>query len=190
LPETEALVVSLDEYIRARYSLIAVQTYEEERFLRFMRALAQHERHRAKGLYVWSRPRGLRMVAGPGIGAEPRPIANCEDPLSVIEYIEQEVESGLFVLCDFSPYLLDYGAPKPELVRRLRELAWAMRSRPVTLIFVGGSPKFRISKKRSKCWICRCPKRPKRLRFSTAKSNASSPIPMQASNWIPTRAAI
>jgi hypothetical protein len=54
LPETEALVVSLDEYIRARYSLIAVQTYEEERFLRFMRTLAQDERHRAKGLYVWS----------------------------------------------------------------------------------------------------------------------------------------
>jgi AAA+ superfamily predicted ATPase len=137
LPETEALVLSLDEYIRARYSLIAVQTYEEERFLRFMRALAQHERHRAKGLYVWSRPRGLRMVAGPGIGAEPRTIANREDPLSVIEYVEREVESGLFVLCDFAPYLLDYGAPKPELVRRLRELAWAMRSRPVTLIFVG-----------------------------------------------------
>jgi AAA+ superfamily predicted ATPase len=137
LPETEALVVSLDEYIRARYSLIAVQTYEEERFLRFMRSLAQHERHRAKGLYVWSRPRGLRMVAGPGIGTEIRPIANREDPLSVIEYVEQEVESGLFVLCDFGPYLLDYGAPKPELVRRLRELAWAMRSRPVTLIFVG-----------------------------------------------------
>ena len=118
LPETEALVLSLDEYIRARYSLIAVQTYEEERFLRFMRALAQHERHRAKGLYVWSRPRGLRMVAGPGIGAEPRTIPNREDPLSVIEYVEQEVEAGLFVLCDFAPYLLDYGAPKPELVRQ------------------------------------------------------------------------
>ena len=103
LPETEALVLSLDEYIRARYTLIAVQTYEEERFLRFMRALAQHERHRAKGLYVWSRPRGLRMIAGTGVGPEPRTIANREDPLSVIEYVEQDVESGLFVLCDFAP---------------------------------------------------------------------------------------
>ena len=26
---------------------------------------------------------------------------------------------------------------KPELVRRLRELAWAIRSRPVTVIFLG-----------------------------------------------------
>ena len=136
LPATEALIVSLDEYIRARYGLLAVQTFEEERFLRFMRGVADHERHRAKGLYLWSRTRGLRLVAGPGIGAEARPIPNREDALSVIEYIE-EAEQGLYVLSDFAPYLLEYGAPKPELVRRLRELAWAIRSRPVTVIFLG-----------------------------------------------------
>jgi hypothetical protein len=50
LPATEALIVSLDEYIRARYGLLAVQTFEEERFVRFMRGVADHERHRAKGL--------------------------------------------------------------------------------------------------------------------------------------------
>jgi hypothetical protein len=33
--------------------------------------------------------------------------------------------------------LLEYGAPKPELVSRLRELAWAIRSRPVSVIFLG-----------------------------------------------------
>ena len=52
----------------------------------------------------------------------------------MIEYIE-EAEQGLYVLLsDFAPYLLEYGASKPELVRRLRELAWAIRSRPVTVI--------------------------------------------------------
>jgi hypothetical protein len=34
LPATEALIVSLDEYIRARYGLLAAQTFEEERFIR------------------------------------------------------------------------------------------------------------------------------------------------------------
>jgi len=72
LPATEALIVSLDEYIRARYGLLAVQTFEEERFVRFMRGVADHERHRAKGLYLWSRTRGLRLVAGPGVGTEAR----------------------------------------------------------------------------------------------------------------------
>ena len=65
LPATEALIVSLDEYIRARYGLLAVQTFEEERFIRFMRGVAEHERHRAKGLYLWSRTRGLRRVRRP-----------------------------------------------------------------------------------------------------------------------------
>src|SRR5438874_4658356 len=136
LPATEALIISLDEYIRARYGLIAVQTFEEERFLRFMRGVAEHDRHRAKGLYCWSRTRGLRLIAGPGSTTEPRVIAGKEDALSVIEYIE-EAEQGLYVLCDYSAYLLEYGAPKPELVRRLRELAWTIRSRPVSVIFLG-----------------------------------------------------
>jgi len=81
LPETEALILSFDEYILARYGLLAVQTFEEERFLRFMRGVSEHDRHRAKGLYVWRRTRGLQLVAGPGVGAEPRVIANREDPL-------------------------------------------------------------------------------------------------------------
>src|SRR6516165_1173438 len=136
VPETEALILGLDEYIRARYGLLAVQTFEEERFLRFMRGVADHERHRAKGLYVWSRTKGLRLVAGPGVGPDGRAIPNREDAISVIEHIE-EAEQGLYVLCDFAPYLIEYGAPKPELVRRLRELAWAIRSRPVTVIFLG-----------------------------------------------------
>src|ERR1700687_4044128 len=136
LPATESLILGLDEYIRARYGLLAVQTFEEERFLRFMRGVADHERHRAKGLYVWSRVRGLRKITGPDVGAEPKPIPNREDALSLLEYIE-EAEQGLYVLCDFAPYLLEYGAPRPELIRRLRELAWAIRSRPVTVIFLG-----------------------------------------------------
>ena len=52
-----------------------------------------------------------------GVGTEPRVIPNREDALSVIEYIE-EAEQGLYVLSDFAPYLLEYGAPKPERGRK------------------------------------------------------------------------
>src|SRR5438876_12425497 len=89
LPATEALIVSLDEYIRARYGLLAVQTFEEERFVRFMRGVADYERHRPKGLYLWSRTRGLRLIAGPGAGADQRPIPNRDDPMLLIEYIDE-----------------------------------------------------------------------------------------------------
>lgn len=136
---TEALVRELDVLIRARYPLIAVNTFEEGRFRRLMGAVAQLERHRPKGLYVWSRTQGLRQVAGPTVGTTERAIAATEDPLSVLEHIA-EAERGLYVLADFGAYLAPFGQEEPLLVRRLRELAWAIKARPVTVLFVG--PRF------------------------------------------------
>ena len=137
-PGLDALVRELDILIRARYPLIRVATFEELRFRRLMAAVAQLERHRAKGLFVWSRTQGLRQVAGPGLGAADRAIPDTEDPLSVLDHLAG-AERGLYVLCDYGAYLAPFGQPEPLVVRRLRELAWAIKSRPVTVLFVGPS---------------------------------------------------
>ena len=132
----EALVRELDILIRARYPLISVTTFEEGRFRRLMEAVAQLERHRSKGLFVWSRTRGLRQIAGPNLGPADRPIPGTEDPISVLEHIG-EAERGLFVLCDYGGYLAPDGLPDAMLVRQLRELAWAVKTRAVTVLFAG-----------------------------------------------------
>ena len=137
-PSVEALVRELDVLIRARYPLIAVSTFEEQRFRRLMAAVAHLERHAPKGLYAWSRTSGLRQLSGPGIGASERVFPSTEDPLSILEHIA-EAERGLYLLCDFGPYLAPFGQEEPLLVRRLRELAWTIKSRPVTVLFVGPS---------------------------------------------------
>ncbi|HEX2324842.1 MAG TPA: AAA family ATPase, partial [Chloroflexota bacterium] len=134
-----ALVGELDVLIRARYPLLAVNTFEEGRFLRLMGAVAHLDRHQPKGLFVWSRTAGLRQVAGPGQGPAERPLPGTEDPVAVLEHIAG-AERGLYVLCDYAPYLEPYGQPDPLLVRRLRELAWAIKSRVVTVLVVG--PRF------------------------------------------------
>jgi len=54
---------------------------------------------------------------------------------SVLEYIAQQ-KKGIFVLCDYSPYLTPYGQEEPQLVRRLRELAWEIKGRHINVIFV------------------------------------------------------
>jgi len=136
--DLDALVRELDVLIRARYPLISVSTFEELRFRRLMAAVAQLERHRAKGLYVWSRTQGLRQVAGPGAGVGERAIPSTEDPLSVLDHLAQ-AERGLYVLCDYGAYLAPFGQPEPLVVRQLRELAWAIKARPVTVLFVGPS---------------------------------------------------
>src|SRR5216684_2024934 len=81
----EALVRDLDVLIRARYPLVSVATFEEGRFRRLMRAVASLERHKPKGLFVWSRIQGLRQVAGPNMGVGERPIPGVEDPISILE---------------------------------------------------------------------------------------------------------
>jgi ATP-dependent 26S proteasome regulatory subunit len=101
-----------------------------------MAALAQLERHRAKGLFFWSRARGLCQVAGPNLGVGERPIPGLEDPISILEHIA-EAERGLYVLADYGPYLVPDGLPDAQLVRQLRELAWAIKTRPVTVLLVG-----------------------------------------------------
>jgi len=100
----DELVRELDILIRARYPLIAVNTFEESRFRRLMTAVAQLERHRPKGLFLWSRTQGLRQVAGSGTGPTERPVPDTDDPLSVLEHIAQS-DRGLYILCDYAPYL-------------------------------------------------------------------------------------
>src|SRR5579862_6277161 len=132
----DALVRKIDVLIRARYPLVAVSTFEELRFRRLMLGVARLERHMAKGLFWWSRTAGLRQIAGQNVGVADRPIPDTEDPLSVLEHVAQ-AERGLYVLADYGAYLTPFGQEEPQLTRRLRELAWAIKSRPVTVFFVG-----------------------------------------------------
>ena len=134
----EGIVAGLDVLIRARYPLIAVNTPEEGRFHRIVRAVAQLKCHREKdkGLFLWSRITGLRQVLGSELkGKDEVLIPDSQDAASVLEYIAQQ-KKGLFVLCDYSPYLTPYSQEEPQLVRRLRELAWEIKGRHINVIFV------------------------------------------------------
>jgi AAA+ superfamily predicted ATPase len=142
----QKLVTELDVLIRARYPLIAANTHEEGRFRRVMHAVAQLQNRRnqdkdlakdkEKGLYLWSRTTGLRQTVGREVSEiGGKLIPDTQDPISVLEYIAQQ-DKGLFVLCDYGPYLAPYGQPDPLLVRRLRELAWEIKTRHVTVLFV------------------------------------------------------
>ncbi|HMY73644.1 MAG TPA: AAA family ATPase, partial [Blastocatellia bacterium] len=134
----ERIVTELDVLIRARYPLIAINTSEEQRFHRVMQAVAQLKCHREKekGLYVWSRTTGLRQVLGAEVKAgKELLVPETQDAVSVLDYIAQQ-KKGLFVLCDYSPYLAPFGQPDALLVRRLRELAWDIKGRHCNVLMV------------------------------------------------------
>ncbi|MCP9496590.1 MAG: AAA family ATPase [Pyrinomonadaceae bacterium MAG19_C2-C3] len=134
----QKLVTELDVLIRARYPLIAANTHEENRFRRVMHAVANLKTHKEKdkGLYVWSRTNGLRQTVGRELkGREEVAIPDTQDPVSVLEFVAKQ-SKGLFVFCDYGPYLAPYGQEDSQLVRRLRELAWEIKSRHTTVLFV------------------------------------------------------
>lgn len=128
----------IDVRIRARYPLIAVNTYEEDRVREALSQLVHGERHREKPLYFWSRPAGLRQIYNPKEGLLPHPthVLDTEDPEASLAFIAEQ-RSGIFLLCDFAPFITPYGQEDPVLVRRLREIAWRLKSTKATIVFVG-----------------------------------------------------
>ena len=114
----QKLVTELDVLIRASYPLIAANTHEEGRFERVIHGVAQLDCHRRKdkGLYLWSRTTGLRQTVGADLKGKEQAMPNTDDPISVLEHIAGQ-EKGLFVLCDYSPYLAPYGQKDPNGIK-------------------------------------------------------------------------
>ena len=152
-PTAQALVRELDILIRARYPLISVATFEEARFRRLMEAVAQLERHRPKGLFLWSRTAGLRQIAGPNLGPAERAIPGTEDPVSVLEHIG-DAERGLYLLADYGPYLMPDGLPDPILVRQLREEQGGAEASTKYLGLPGSKPLLGWEEARTSTAVC------------------------------------
>lgn len=133
-------MTELDVRIRARYPLIAVNTYEEDRVRDAAVDLVFKERHKEKPLYFWSRPSGLQKIVDPkdGVLQNPAPVGDTDDPESVLSYIGEQ-KTGIFLLCDYAPYITPYGQEDAALVRRLREIAWKLKATKATVVFVGPS---------------------------------------------------
>lgn len=128
----------LDIRIRARYPLIAINTYEEDRVKDALLDLVFQERHKEKPLFFWSRPSGLQRIVDPkeGLLQTPTPVLDTEDPESVLGYISEQ-KTGIFLLCDYAPYISPFGQEDALLVRRLREIAWKLKTTKATVLFVG-----------------------------------------------------
>lgn len=135
------LLQELDTLIRARYTLLAVNTYEEERLKECLLELMTLDKHRDKPLYHWSRTNGIvKIVDEKANGVplkEPKVFPETQDPMSALEFIAKQ-QTGIFLLCDFAPYIAaPYGQEDPMLVRLLREVAWKLKITKATVLFAG-----------------------------------------------------
>ncbi len=112
----------IDILVRARYPLIFIVSYEEERVFRFLDRFAQEQN---KQLMVWSVTTGMRKAG------ENRVDDATRDPLAALTYIERQTGPIVFFFKDFHPYLTD-----PAVTRKLRDLVENLKSTYETLICV------------------------------------------------------
>lgn len=96
----------------SKVPIIVIESFEEPRVLEMLTGLAVT---RTLPMFTWSITEGLNML---GFGAAPEPVDQ-PDATHVLEAIKKADQPGLYVLCDFHPFLRD----EPVNVRLLREIA-------------------------------------------------------------------
>src|SRR5438477_2418958 len=118
-------VSDLDTLIRARYPLIYLVSWEEQRLDAILQDVAQNH---GKSLLSWSVTRGLRRIGG----ARTLTISEqSRDPVEALTAIGKLTEPSLVVLKDFHPFL-----DQPAVVRAMRELAQDLKSTFTTVILL------------------------------------------------------
>ncbi len=112
----------LSDLIRARYSLLCLVSHEESRVEKALKKLCVEREMR---LEVWSVTEGFKIVCN-GSGTR-----DVKDPLKALEHVLRGEGSALYVLRDFHPFLKE-----PSVVRRLRDLATALRKTKKSLLLL------------------------------------------------------
>lgn len=97
----------------SKVPILVIESYEEPRVLEMLTGLAIQK---MMALFTWSVTEGMCRL---GFGASPAGTAEASDATEVLQQIKAAETPGLYVLCDFHPYLKN----EPMNIRLLREIA-------------------------------------------------------------------
>jgi len=117
--QVQKFIDEVEGLIKARYPLILLQTYEENRVSGFLRQICKT---RDSELYYWSRTEGVQK--------DGKKEGKMLDPMGVLNWYQSVNEKSVLVLKDYHPYLKD-----PGVVRKLRELSRKFKNVQKNIIF-------------------------------------------------------
>jgi SpoVK/Ycf46/Vps4 family AAA+-type ATPase len=125
----------LEVLIRARYPLIYVISWEEQRVLEDVSRIAARL---DKKVFEWSINTGL-VPAGTSIQSQKQRDSATQDPLVALGNVIEHVDPALYIFKDFHPFLK---CQNMSIIRRLREVASSLKNTYKTIIIV--SPMFEM----------------------------------------------
>jgi SpoVK/Ycf46/Vps4 family AAA+-type ATPase len=125
----------LEILIRARYPLIYVVSWEEQRVIREVKQIASRLN---KKVFEWSITMGL-VPGGTSIQSQKQKDTASQDPLVALDTVIEHVEPALYVFKDFHPFLKGQNM---SVIRRMREIAESLKNTYKTIVIV--SPTFQM----------------------------------------------
>ncbi|MEK6260289.1 MAG: AAA family ATPase [Planctomycetota bacterium] len=128
----------LDVLIRARYPIVYVVSWEEERVERCLRKIAEA---RNKKLFVWTITQGLVRS-----GTEPSRTKggsnSTTDPIAALDAVVDQVEPAIYLFKDFHPFTAGERC-NLTVIRKLRDVAHHLRDTYKSIVIV--SPEMHIA---------------------------------------------
>src|SRR5262245_26676161 len=112
----------LEVLIRARYPIIYVTTWEEERIERYLREIAKR---REKNLFVWTITDGI-VKAGTEPSRNKLGGGSTADPLAALDAVLSQIEPAIYLFKDFHHFTDDQRC-NLTVIRRLRDAAHQLR---------------------------------------------------------------
>ena len=128
-------MTELEVLIRARYPLIYVVSWEEQRVLAHVSRIATRL---GKRIFEWSVTTGLAPLGTSSQSQKHRDSAT-QDPLIALDNVLEYIEPALYVFKDFHPFLKTQNM---AVIRRLREISLTMQNTYKTIIII--SPVFEM----------------------------------------------
>lgn len=110
----------LETLIRARYPIIYVVSWEEERVEEALRAIA---RERGKILHVWTVTQGF--------AAPNQRDRTTREPVAALDFVHNSPQAAIFLLKDFHAFISDF-----TVVRKLRDLTLALKNSYKNLVIL------------------------------------------------------
>ncbi|HUB26082.1 MAG TPA: AAA family ATPase [Tepidisphaeraceae bacterium] len=121
----------LDALVRARYPIIYVVSWEEERVEQEVARVAEA---RNKKLFVWTCTQGIVRAGAEQTGAKSG-TGPTTDPLAALDAVISQVDSSVYLFKDFHPFTEDARCNVP-IIRRLRDVSFQLRDTYKTIVIV------------------------------------------------------
>ncbi len=126
----------LEVLIRARYPVINVISWEEDRVIEHLAKIANS---RNKKLFSWSLNTGI-VPHGLTTNSKNNIDASTKDPLQALNRVIDHIEPAIFLFKDFHPFM---SSRNFTIVRRLREVSDSLKNSYKTLVII--TPNMRLA---------------------------------------------